>query len=109
MIYILIPFALIVFSLYKRYVPIKNIPNVKLDDCHQDKSIVLLDIRDYNVAYKNQVKGAINLPFPYLTRNLNELPQKSIHLVVSNHLEKNLGIRLLNKKGYQVIGFSFLA
>ncbi|WML47141.1 hypothetical protein RCG23_16390 [Neobacillus sp. PS3-34] len=108
MLYSLIIPAILLVALYKRYFPVKNIPCMKLENDSKDLNTVVLDIRDYNIAYKNKVNGAINLPLAYLNRHLQEIPRSSIHLIVSTPVEKNMGIRFLNRKGFKVVGFSFL-
>jgi hypothetical protein len=107
MIFAVIIIAVIAVSLYKRYAPVK-VPCVNLENHITIKNTVLLDIRDYNISYKNQVNGAINLPLPYLNRYVQEIPKYSIHLVVSNTIEKNMGVRFLSKRGFRVTGFSCL-
>ncbi|MEH7272953.1 hypothetical protein V7125_04895, partial [Neobacillus vireti] len=58
--------------------------------------------------YKKPIEGAINIPLAYFKRNINEIPHKDLHLVVSTLLEKNVGIRTLKKKGYRVVGYTLV-
>ncbi len=99
-------FLAVLIPFYKRYIPVRNIPCVSLESLDRENTVVL-DIRDYNVSDKNEVREAIKLPLAYINRNSKDIPSNRIYLVVSNHLEKNLGIRLLRKKGFHVVGFTF--
>ncbi|WP_231735338.1 rhodanese-like domain-containing protein [Gracilibacillus massiliensis] len=73
-------------------------------ECKHGKAI--LDIRDYQKAAKDKVDGAIVIPVPYLRRYYSEISSQSIYVIASNHLEKNLAIRFLKNKGFDVIGYT---
>ncbi|MEK3855680.1 rhodanese-like domain-containing protein [Cytobacillus sp. FSL H8-0458] len=94
------------FSLFKRYYPVRDIPYYRLDQCLTKEGIALLDVRDYNVSCHCEIPGAINLPIPYINRHIKDIPYNEIHLVASSSLEKNVGIRMLRKKGFKIVGFS---
>jgi hypothetical protein len=51
----------------------------------------------------------LNIPLGYLKRNINEIPHRDLHLVVSSLLEKNVGARVLRQKGFRVVGYSFVS
>ncbi len=96
---------IIVHILYTRYVPIKGVPCVEFNNkSKRDK--VTLDIRDYQEVAKDQVKDAIVIPVPYLRRYYSDIPSRKIYVIASTHLEKNLAIRFLKNKGFQVIGYT---
>jgi rhodanese-related sulfurtransferase len=95
------------FILYKRYFPVFGVHCMDLKDLYLDE-IKVIDIRDFNESYKTQIEGAINIPFAYLNRNINEIPNRDLHLVVSNPIEKNIGIRYFRKKGFRVVGYTFV-
>lgn len=102
MIYLFIIISLLLFELYKRYMPIKGIVHCDADDIDQNGEMVLLDIRDYQEAENSPIPGAINVPFAYVKRYYGTIPQKPIHLIASNCMEKNIGIRYLRKYGFSV-------
>lgn len=72
---------------------------------HSD-SVRFLDVRDYNVSYKNPIAGSTNIPIAYLKRYCDEVPDCEIHVVASNQLEKNFSVRFLRKQGFRVTGYS---
>ncbi|WP_264803749.1 hypothetical protein [Cytobacillus sp. NCCP-133] len=84
----------------------KNIPCYSLDQCSPNEGTILLNVRDYNDSCHCEIPSAIKLPIPYINRHIKEIPHSQIHLVASSPLEKNVGIRMLRKKGFKVVGFS---
>ena len=98
---------ILTFILYKRYFPVFGVNCINLKDIDWDK-IKVIDLRDYNESYKNPIEGALNIPIAYLKRNIKEIPKRELHLIVSNHLEKNIGIRCLGKKGYSIVGYTII-
>ncbi len=66
----------------------------------------VIDLRDYNVSSHSPVSGAKNIPVAYLNRNLNEIPKNNLHIVASGSLEKNVGVRFLRQKGFEVVGYT---
>ncbi len=91
--------------LYRRYFPVVDVCRISLDDLEKEK-IKIIDVRDFNEAYKDPIKGAINIPIAYLKRNLHEIPDARLHVVGSSIVEKNIGIRLLRQNGFQVKGYT---
>lgn len=61
-------FLAVLIPFYKRYIPVRNIPCVSLESLDRENTVVL-DIRDYNVSDKNEVREAIKLPLAYINRN----------------------------------------
>lgn len=96
--------ALAIIPLYRRYIPVKGIPYQ--DALQMETQSVRLDIRDYIVSANQPIEKAIEIPVPYLDRFFREIPSKDVHIIVSDRLEKNIGVRLLRKKGFNVTGYS---
>ncbi len=97
--------ALFIQLIYVRYAPVKGIPCIEnTKKC--DMEIVTLDIRDYQQASNDVIDGAIVIPVPYLRRYHNEIPSSKLHIVATDHLEKNIAIRFLQNKGYEIVGYT---
>jgi hypothetical protein len=108
MIYLILTLLVILVILYKRYFPVLGVKCSQLEELDLTK-LEILDVRDYNESYKNPIEGALNIPIAYLKRHISEIPHRELHLVVSSLLEKNVGIRALKHKGYQIVGYSFVS
>ncbi|WP_409305581.1 hypothetical protein [Peribacillus sp. SCS-155] len=65
-----------------------------------------MDVRDYPVSAKNPVEGAMPLPVAYLKREIGVVTSKNVHLIVSDRLERNLGIRMMQDNGFKVTGYT---
>ncbi|SFL41492.1 hypothetical protein SAMN04487943_101435 [Gracilibacillus orientalis] len=91
--------------LYTRYVPVKGIPCVEFDK-NRNREKLTLDIRDYQEADNDKVEEALVIPIPYLRRYYHEIPSRFVHIVASNHVEKNLAIRFLKNKGFEITGYT---
>ncbi|WP_018661335.1 hypothetical protein [Heyndrickxia acidiproducens] len=105
--FLLLMTIILTFVLYKRYFPVSGVHCINLKDLDLDK-IKVIDIRDYNESHNNPVEGTMNIPISYLNRNVNEIPNSDLHLIVSNLLEKNIGIRFFRKKGFCVVGYTIV-
>jgi rhodanese-related sulfurtransferase len=68
------------------------------------KNVNVIDVRDYNDSYKEPIPGAINIPIAYLNRHYPEIPNIDLYIVASDKIEKNMGVRILREKGFQIIG-----
>jgi rhodanese-related sulfurtransferase len=108
MIYLILASIVILFILYKRYFPVLGVKCYQLGELDLTK-LKIIDVRDYNVSYKNPIEDSLNIPLGYLKRNINEIPHRDLHLVVSSLLEKNVGARVLRQKGFRVVGYSFVS
>ncbi|KAB8138979.1 hypothetical protein F9U64_02435 [Gracilibacillus oryzae] len=97
--------ALSIQLVYVRYVPIKGIPCLESTN-NSDQEIVTLDIRDYQYSFSDEIAHAIVIPVPYLKRYYHEIPARKVHIVATDHLEKNIAIRFLKNKGFEVIGYT---
>ncbi|WP_419888277.1 hypothetical protein ACN6MT_23310 [Neobacillus niacini] len=107
MVYLILALIAVATISYKRYFPVLGVKCHPLSELDLSQ-IEILDVRDYNESYKNPIDGAINIPISYFKRNMHEIPHKELHLVVSSLLEKNIGIRTLQKKGFRVVGYTFV-
>ncbi|MGG5254277.1 sulfurtransferase [Neobacillus sp. SM06] len=99
----LILVILISIDLFKRYVPVTGISDLTEERIHD--SAVLLDLRDYQTTYKCPICHSVNIPFAYLKRYYREIPNKKVIVLASDTVEKNLAIRFLLKKKFQIEGF----
>lgn len=97
--------GLVAILVFKRYFPVLGLKCLKWEEFDIKNSNVI-DVRDYTVSHKEPIPGAINIPIAYLNRYYSEIPNVDIYIVGSDKIEKNMGIRILRKKGFQVIGCS---
>ncbi|PGT84831.1 MULTISPECIES: hypothetical protein [Bacillaceae] len=97
-------FIVLIGSFFKRSISIKNVPCVDID--HHDQSSQVVDVRDYNNLSTMKNFDSIVIPIAYLRRYFHEIPNKRVHLIAGNQLEKNMGVRFLQKNGFQVTGYS---
>lgn len=98
-------FIFIGYLIFKRVFPILGLQQINKKDMELS-TFPVVDIRDYNVSYKNPIPGAINIPVAYLNRFYNGIPHHDLIVVASNRLEKNVGIRLLRQKGFKIVGYT---
>lgn len=91
---------------YQRNLSIKNVPCIDVKHSKLDENRVVVDFRDYNNLADELVFNAIVIPIPYLKRYYQEIPSKQVHVIASNKLEKNIGVRFLQKHGFHVTGYS---
>lgn len=108
MIYLTIFSLLLALLMYKRYFPVLGVPTINLNNL-KSENVKLLDLRDFNQSYKDQIDGSVNIPIAYLNRNIDEIPNVELYVIASSALEKNVGIRWLRKKGFHVVGYSIYA
>lgn len=102
---LLLIIVMVSHQFYTRYVPIKGIPCVEIDK-KRNREKLTVDIRDYQEADNDKVAEAVVIPIPYLRRHFHEIPSRSVHIVASNHVEKNLAIRFLKHKGFEITGYT---
>ncbi|MDZ5471265.1 hypothetical protein SM124_05850 [Bacillus sp. 31A1R] len=95
--------SIVVWLLYKRYVPVRGVPCIQ---SFNHDIITIVDVRDYNESSNSNIPGAINIPVAYLDRYYNEINNKKIYIVAADHLEKNVSIRSLRKRGFSVMGYT---
>lgn len=92
------------YVLFERYFPVFSVAYIPREEIGTKSTII--DLRDYNQSSKFSIPGAINIPVAYLNRFSTDIPNRKLYIIASNNLEKNVGIRLLRKKGFQVIGYT---
>lgn len=63
-----------------------------------------MDIRDYNETEKDS--QSLHIPYAYLKRYDQEIPRTQLHVVASDQLELNLGLRYLKAKSFEVGSYS---
>jgi len=95
----------IIHFLFFRYYPIYGLHDIDKAEIEINSQFVI-DVRDYNEAYKDLVDPGINIPIAYLKRYYSEIPNKDLVVVASNCMERNVGVRILRKKGFKVIGYT---
>ncbi|WML60496.1 sulfurtransferase [Neobacillus sp. PS2-9] len=98
--------ALIILSIYQRYVPVIGISSVQNFTDHGE--LLLLDLRDYQTSSKKVIPNSINIPYAYLKRYYKEIPNKKLLIIASDSIEKNLAIRFLRKRQFSIHGFMIL-
>ncbi|KPB03961.1 hypothetical protein [Bacillus sp. CHD6a] len=87
---------------YNRYVPVLGVPCVK--DLENTSTVKTIDVRDYNYV-DEPVQAAVNIPVAYLQRNYQQFQGDKVVVLASSHMEKNISVRYLKKKGIEVIGY----
>lgn len=95
----------IINFLLSRYYPVYGLRDIDKKEIEINNQFVI-DIRDYNEAYKDTVYPGKNIPIAYLKRYYSEIPNKDLVVVASNCMERNVGVRILRKKGFNVIGYT---
>ncbi|WP_289324640.1 sulfurtransferase [Peribacillus sp. ACCC06369] len=95
---LIIIFVILVLFTYKLYVPVKDIPCQK----NEVQDAILLDIRAFNHKCDDVDKEVLNIPYAYLKRFNEVIPHENIHVIASDKLEVNLGLRFLIGKGIKV-------
>jgi rhodanese-related sulfurtransferase len=89
---------------YRRYYPVKGISYIEESKVKDD--ITILDIRDYNEAEKGSSTVSVNIPYAYMKRYYQDIPNTKLHVVAADQLELNLGLRYLKVKGFEVTSYS---
>jgi len=99
--------GLIIGFVYVRYVPVTGVQSTIVTDLNT-QSIKVVDIREYNQSYRQPIPKSVNIPIAYLKRNYQEIGSEKVHVIASDQLEKNMGIRLLRKKGFKVMSYTII-
>jgi rhodanese-related sulfurtransferase len=107
MLYMILLISLMIGLLYVRYVPVIGVQSARVTELNPHL-IQVVDIREYNQSYRHPIPKSINIPIAYLKRNYQEIESKKVHVIASDHLEKNMGIRLLRKKGFKVMSYTII-
>ncbi|MED0971746.1 sulfurtransferase [Bacillus paramycoides] len=107
MFYIVIPIiALIMGNILKRYVPVLHVAHISIEQVRQSEDVIVIDVRDYTESHGNYTFKVMCIPYAYLKRYYYEIPNKPIHLIVHNKVDRNLSVRFLNKKGFCIQSYS---
>jgi len=92
--------------LFQRYVPVIQAPYI--ENVHQaDNEHAVIDLRDYIASSHSPMKGAYEIPLAYLKRNIEKIPNQKVIVIASDSVEKNIGVRVLKRRGFEVIGFYY--
>ncbi|MGD6965785.1 hypothetical protein ACQCVP_05105 [Rossellomorea vietnamensis] len=105
MLLLIIIVSTIMVAMYNRYFPVKGV-QCSTEIPAETESILILDVRDYNQSSANPVPHAVNLPVAYIKRNWDDVAATRIHVAASTPLEKNMSIRMLRRKGFEVAGYT---
>lgn len=92
--------------IYNRYFPIKSVPCIK-NGC-KNQNATILDIREYHISSKDHADETLKIPFSYLRRYNTEISNHNIHLIASDRVELNLGLRFLLRKGFDVGSYEII-
>lgn len=104
MFYISAAVGVIIFSnIIWRYIPVRGVKCK--DESTIPETVIHLDVRDYNVAAKDSIPNTVNIPVVYLNRYFQEIESKKVFVYAEDNLEKNVSIRFLRKKGFDVVGY----
>jgi rhodanese-related sulfurtransferase len=93
-----------IYAIFQRYAPVYGVPCIDIENEVLREKVVLLDVRDYNIAANKPVEGVFHLPHAYLKRHYEEIKGKEIVVVVSDRLLLNLSVRFLRRKGFKIVG-----
>jgi len=95
-----------IYVLFQRYVPV--IQASYIDHVHQaDNEHVVIDLRDYISSSHLPIKGAYEIPLAYLKRHTDKIPNQKVIVIASDSVEKNIGMRVLKRRGFEVVGFYY--
>lgn len=105
----LILVLLIMYTIYvffQRYVPV--IQASYIDNLHQaENEHAVIDLRDYIASSHSPIKGAYEIPLAYLKRHTDKIPNQKVIVIASDSVEKNIGMRVLKRRGFEVVGFYY--
>ena len=92
-------------SIPSDYYTVKNIDTLKT--LAKEKQALLVDVREPKEYASGHIKGAINIPLPDLTQNLNQIPKnRPVILYCSTGYRTAMGVMALQMLGYRnVKGF----
>ncbi|SCB93743.1 Rhodanese-like domain protein [Bacillus thuringiensis] len=82
--------------LVKRYIPVLNVAYISLEQVREMESVVV-DVRNYTESHSDNTSRIMCIPYAYLKRYYHEIPNKPLHLIVHNKVDRNLSVRFLRK------------
>ena len=92
--------------IYNRYFPVKSIPCIKTG--YKNQNTTILDIRDYHLSSKDHADEILKIPYSYLRRYNKKISNHKIHIIASDRVELNLGLRFLLRKGFDVSSYEIM-
>lgn len=107
LLFLIIVIILVVVSLvqiFVRYIPVRLTSQQPSNISKNGLSVI--DLRDYQESEADPISNAMNIPCGYLNRYADHIDNKVVHLIASSHLEKNIGTRILRKKGFVVHSYT---
>ena len=75
-----------------------NVAYISLEQVRKIESVIV-DVRNYTESDSDNNSRIMCIPYAYLKRYYHEIPNKPLHLIVHNKVDRNLSIRFLRKKG----------
>lgn len=105
---VLVLLATIVFTNLAQVSPkTDSIPRITIEELKakidKNERVVVVDVRAY---IKSKIKGAVNIPYAELEKNLNKLPKDSLIVTVCacyNEGTSGQAVKLLKGKGYDQV------
>lgn len=97
--------GILFFFIWSRHIPVSGL--TRTDELPATERVLIIDMRDFQDSHKAPIEHAVNLPWGYLQRNHQQIPQKPIHLIVPHAVTRNGSVRYLRRKGFTVESYSF--
>lgn len=97
--------VLIAWMLYKRFVPVKGMRNLNLQQFKSEyQGHRLVDVRETQEFKQGHIAGAVNIPLSQIERRLNEIPKdKPVYLYCRSGMRSKQAAKLLSRHGYNEI------
>ncbi|WP_280770864.1 hypothetical protein [Salipaludibacillus daqingensis] len=104
---ILMIFILIVIAYggYMRYFPVKGIFESNFRSFENRDDILIVDMRTFQLAHNDPIKGSISMPLAYLKRHYHDIDEEEVYLIVSDKVELNISARFLKNHGFIICGY----
>ncbi|MFC7063569.1 sulfurtransferase [Halobacillus seohaensis] len=97
----------LLLSFFYRYIPVLGVQNMDIPQRNESEDdVVYIDTRDYQTSSRESANQAYCVPLPYLKRHYTDIPNKKLVLISSDQVERNLCVRILRRKGYEVVGYA---
>lgn len=99
--------TVLIYGLYRMYFPVIGVKETNIHSfIHSETCIV--DVRQFQLAHNEPVKGSLNMPLAYLTRHFPDIDCNNVYLVVSDKVERNISVRFLKKQGFIIRGYQLI-
>ncbi|WP_276019689.1 sulfurtransferase [Bacillus mexicanus] len=99
---------ILIYTIYRRYYPVKGIFCVNKEEI-EALDMTILDIRHYNDVTNRSDDMTLHIPYAYLKRFYLEIPRDRIHIIARDRVELHLGVRFLKRKGILVNSYELAA